>query len=325
MIFNDPIRKLCATLLIFLVIQPLLAQEKITFNSANPFNFRDIIVNLEKQESQEVFGTLQRPKTSDKNKKFPLIIALAGSKGWAEHHTEYLQMYREMGIATFEVNSFKSRNVTSTVGSQIAVTTAMMILDSYKALEVLSNHPNINSNKIAITGWSLGGGVALYAGWEPLRKAINSTHSFAAHLSFYPPCIVEPLNLNFTSAPIRILIGELDNWTPADPCVELVSKLQNSGTDINVTVYPESHHSFDRDSDPIIDPEGYVLTNCRYKMKDDGTILTNRLNFPIRTPFFQKISLAFCAKRGPMYGGNIDARNASFKFSREFMTEHLLK
>lgn len=315
----------CTTLWICLITQPLLAQEKITFNSANPFNFRDIIVNLEKQVSQEVFGTLKLPKTNTENEKFPLIIALAGSKGWAEHHIDYLQMYREMGIATFEINSFKSRNVTSTVGSQIAVTTAMMILDSYKALDVLCNHPNINADKIAVTGWSLGGGVALYAGWEPLRKAINPAHSFVAHLAFYPPCIVEPLNLNFTSAPIRILIGELDNWTPADPCVELVSKLQDSGADINSTVYPESHHSFDRESDPIIDPEGYVLTKCRYKMNNDGTILTNRLNLPIRTPLFQKISLACCAKRGPTYGGNTDARNASFKFSREFMKEHLLE
>ena len=321
-------KKLYAIILIYLIIQPVLAQEKIDFDSANPFNFRDIIVNLDKQESQDVFGTLTIPETSTEsteNTKFPLIIAVAGSKGWAEHHLEYIQMYNEMGIATFEVKSFESRNVTSTVGSQIAVTTAMMILDSYKALEVLSNHPRINSEKIAITGWSLGGGVALYSGWEPLIHAINPTNSFAAHLSFYPPCIVEPLDLNFTSSPISIQIGELDNWTPADQCIELVKKASDSGANINITVYSESHHAFDRDSEPIIDPKGYILSNCSYKMKDDGTILTKRLNFPIRTPFFQKISLAFCAKRGPVYGGNIDARNASFKFAKEFMREHLLE
>ena len=312
-------------ILIFLITHPLLAQEKIEFTSANPFNFRDIIVHLEKQETQEVFGTLTLPKTTNANKKFPLIIALAGSKGWADHHYKLLERYNEMGIATFEINSFKSRNITSTVGSQITVTTAMMILDSYKALEVLSKHPNINSKKIAITGWSLGGGVALYAGWEPLIKAINPSHSFVAHLSFYPPCIVEPLNLNFTSSPIHILIGELDNWTPADQCLELVTKLYNSGADVNITVYDNSHHSFDRESEPIIDPKGYVLTNCSYKIKNDGTILTKRLNFPIRSPLMQKISLAFCAKRGPMYGGNIDARKSSIKFSKEFMKKHLLE
>jgi len=312
-------------ILIFLFIQPIHAQEKIEFTSANPFNFRDIIVHLEKQELQEVFGTLRLPKTNDENKKHPLIIALAGSKGWADHHYKYLEMYNEMGIATFEINSFKSRGVTSTVGSQITVTTAMMILDSYKALEVLSKHPKINSKKIAITGWSLGGGVALYSGWEPIRKAINPAQSFIAHLPFYPPCIVEPLNLDFTSSPIHILIGELDDWTPADKCVELVGKLSHSGTDIDITVYNESHHSFDRDSEPIIDPKGYVLGDCSYKIKSDGTILTKSLNIPIRSPLMQKISLAFCAKRGPTYGGNVDARNASFKFSKEFMGKHLLE
>ena len=318
-------KKLYAQILLYLIIQPFLTQEKIAFESANPFNFRDVIVHLEKQESQEVFGILNLPETSSENKKLPLIIAFAGSKGWAEHHLEYLQMYHEMGIATFEVKSFESRNVTSTVGSQISVTTAMMILDGYKALELLSNHPKIDSKNIAITGWSLGGGVALYSGWEPLINAINPTHSFAAHLSFYPPCIVEPLDLNFTSTPINIQIGELDNWTPADQCIALVNKLSDSGANINVTVYRDSHHAFDRDADPIVDPKGYILTNCSYNMKDDGTILTKRLNFPIRTPFLQKITLAFCAKRGPVFGGNPEARNASFKFAKEFMKEHLLE
>ena len=311
--------------ILFFIVQSIHAQEKIEFTSANPFNFRDIIVHLEKQQLQEVFGTLKLPKSNDENKKHPLIIALAGSKGWANHHYKYLEMYNEMGIATFEINSFKSRNVTSTVGSQITVTTAMMILDSYKALEVLSNHPNINSKKVAITGWSLGGGVALYAGWEPLRKAINPAQSFIAHLPFYPPCLVEPLNLDFTSAPIHILIGELDDWTPADQCVGLVNKLHDSGADINITVYNESHHSFDRDSELIIVPKGYALGGCSFKIKGDGTILTKRLNIPIRSPLMQKISLAFCAKRGPTYGGNVDAKKASFKFSKEFMKKHLLE
>ena len=62
-------KKLYAKILIFLIIQPFLAQEKITFDSANPFNFRDVIVHLDKQESQEVFGILNLPETSPKNKK----------------------------------------------------------------------------------------------------------------------------------------------------------------------------------------------------------------------------------------------------------------
>ena len=85
---------------------------------------------------------------------------------------------------------FKSRDVSSTVGSQVEVTHAMMILDSYRALEVLSNHPNIDIDNVAITGWSLGGGVSLFSGWLPLKKAIGIDLTFAAHLPIYPPCFV---------------------------------------------------------------------------------------------------------------------------------------
>ena len=138
-------------------------QEIITFKSANPFSLNDIIDNLDNQEEQEVFGKLTIPEdTSNLDNKYPLVIGVAGSLGWSDHHYEYLEMYREMGIATFELNSFKSRNITSTVGSQIEVTIASMILDAYRAFEKLASHPRIDKERVSITGWSLGGGVTLF-------------------------------------------------------------------------------------------------------------------------------------------------------------------
>ena len=74
-------------------------------------------------------------------------------------------MFREIGFATFELQSFNSRNVKSTVGEQISVTTAMMILDAYRALDALASDARIDIGKVAITGWSLGGGVALFSAW----------------------------------------------------------------------------------------------------------------------------------------------------------------
>ena len=92
----------------------------------------------------------------------PLVMGVNGSKNWADHHLEYMQMFREIGFATFELQSFNSRNVKSTVGEQISVTTAMMILDAYRALDALASDARIDIGKLAITGWSLGGGVALF-------------------------------------------------------------------------------------------------------------------------------------------------------------------
>ena len=132
----------------------IFSYERINFTSANPFSFRDIITNLENQESQDVYGILRFPDNYDSNKKYPLIIGVAGSLDWSNHHYEYLDMYRNLGIATFELNSFKSRGVKSTVGSQTEVTTAMIILDLYNAFELLSNHENIDKDNVGLTGWS---------------------------------------------------------------------------------------------------------------------------------------------------------------------------
>mgnify|MGYP003687569523 CR=1 FL=1 len=308
--------------IIFIIFSSiLLSQEKIIFNSASPFSFKDIITNLENLDKTEVSGLLKLPKGEG---PFPLIIGVAGSLDWGEHHLEYLDMYRSMGIATFELQSFSSRGIKSTVGSQVNVTTAMMVLDAYKALETLTEHPMINKEKVAITGWSLGGGVALFSGWEPLFRKINPKIKFAAHLSIYPPCIAQPENLKFTDAPMHILIGELDNWVPAKACEELVPKMQNIGVNINLTVYPESHHSFDRNTPLVTREDAYRTVDCRFKLRDDGTVIMNFLNIPMTTPFRQKIGLALCAKRGTTMGGNPKTRKEAFQFAREFMGKHLL-
>ena len=308
--------------IIFIIFSSiLLSQEKIIFNSASPFSFKDIITNLENLDKTEVSGLLKLPKGEG---PFPLIIGVAGSLDWGEHHLEYLDMYRSMGIATFELQSFSSRGIKSTVGSQVNVTTAMMVLDAYKALETLMEHPMINKEKVAITGWSLGGGVALFSGWEPLFRKINPKIKFAAHLSIYPPCIAQPENLKFTDAPMHILIGELDNWVPAKACEELVPEMQKVGVNINLTVYPESHHSFDRDTPLVTREDAYRTVDCRFKLRDDGTVIMNFLNIPMTTPFRQKIGLALCAKRGTTMGGNPKTRKEAFQFAREFIGKHLL-
>jgi dienelactone hydrolase len=298
--------------------------EKIHFESANPYSFNDIITDLDKQEKQEVFGELVIPIDSiDNEKKYPLIIGVAGSLGWGEHHYKYLKMYQEMGIATFELNSFKSRSITSTVGTQNEITMAAMILDAYRAFEVLAEHPRIDKDKVSITGWSLGGGVTLFSAWLPLKEAINKELSFASHLAFYPPCFINPDNTDFSQSPIHILIGELDNWTPSAPCNDLVNKL-SSKTNIGLTIYKDSYHSFDRDAPVIRDENAYNFSDCIFRLDEKGNILMNYLNIPMSNPFLQKIGFVMCVTRGVYFGGNTQAREKSFTFSKEFMKETLL-
>ena len=297
--------------------------QEVQFESANPFSLKDIITNVDNLDKQIVTGILTIPDNVSKD-KYPLVIGIAGSKGWGEHHIKYLKMYQEMGIATFQLQSFKSRNETSTVGTQNTVTVPMIILDSYAALEELSKNPQIDINNVAITGWSLGGGVTLYSAWKPLMDAINPNHKFSAHLAFYPPCFSEPNTLEFSNAPIHILIGELDQWVPADACIDLSEKMKNKDINIDITVYEGAHHSFDRDQELKIADNGYSFTDCRFKLNDKGAVLMNFLNIPMTTPFLQKVGFSFCAGRNPLFGGHTESREKSFEFSRNFMDKHLL-
>ena len=299
--------------------------EIISFKSANPFAISDIINDLDKQAGQDVFGKLSLPNdTLYSDKKFPLIIGVAGSLGWRDHHYEYMQMYRESGFATFELNSFKSRNISSTVGSQVEVTTAAIILDAYKAFEKLANHPNIDKSRVSITGWSLGGAVALFSGWKPVIKAIANDLKFASHLAFYPPCFFDLENTEFTDSPIHILIGELDNWTPAEPCVNLVNKISKN-YNVKLTVYADSHHSFDSQEPIEFNEKGYSFKNCLFKLNSEGDVLMNYLNFPMSSPIMQKIGFMFCVERGVTLGGNSISREKALSFSRSFMLETLRK
>ena len=83
-------------------------QEEIYFESANPFAMSDVINDLDNQTKHEVYGILTIPNDTPTDAKYPLIIGVAGSLAWRDHHYEYLDMYQQAGFATFELKSFKA-------------------------------------------------------------------------------------------------------------------------------------------------------------------------------------------------------------------------
>ena len=62
------------------------------------FNFYDIFHRIEEISYQQGYGVLTKP---DNIGVFPLIIGVAGSAGWDEHHYGYLERYVQNGFAVF--------------------------------------------------------------------------------------------------------------------------------------------------------------------------------------------------------------------------------
>lgn len=46
------------------------------------------------------------------------------------------------------------------------------------------------------------------------------------------------------NAPLLILIGESDDWTPAGRCISMMPK-EKSSSEVILKVYPGAHHGFD--------------------------------------------------------------------------------
>ena len=129
------------------------------FKSSNPYEFYDFLNDKNMDDKQDVWGTLIFPQNA--KKPCPLIIPIHGSAGLREGHHTHMVNLLEAGFAVFRIHHFESRGVISIVENQTAVTLATMITDAFRALSMLTLHPGIDSSKIGIMGWSLGGSTCL--------------------------------------------------------------------------------------------------------------------------------------------------------------------
>ena len=207
----------------------------IPYKSSNPFEFFHILTSQECEE-QDMFGSLIFP--DEKKEKYPLVICMHGSMGWRGHHHEHSVNFLNNGFAIFRVNSFDARQVVSIVEDQIQVTLATVMTDCFNALKILSKHPDIDSSKIFIAGWSLGGSTAIYSAWEPLaEKLAPDGERFAGHLAFYPGAFMWPEEMRWSKSPILTLIGADDDYTPAVLIEKLSPAINQNGGNSQLIVY----------------------------------------------------------------------------------------
>jgi len=67
----------------------------------------------------------------------------------------------ELGVAALAVDSFAGRGIVSTNTDQTQLDRLSMVVDAYRALELLAKHPRIDPTRIAVMGFSRGGQSAL--------------------------------------------------------------------------------------------------------------------------------------------------------------------
>jgi dienelactone hydrolase len=130
--------------------------------------------------------------------------------------------------------------------------------DAYAALAYTRALPYVDGRRVGILGGSHGGTTTLItlmaSASDGATIAREKAGGFSAGVALYPRCAILS-GVYRPVAPLLILIGEKDDWTPAAPCLTLVETAQQAGQPVAIKVYPGAHHSFDSPN-----PVRYVAT-----------------------------------------------------------------
>ena len=226
--------------------------KRIEFESANFADYRDAIDGTP-EKKVKIWGELSMPAGA--TGKVPAVVLMSTSGGYDQSMAifeHYRAVLSGLGAAAFSVNSNAPRGLGTLRITDLPY--ASTDADAYAALNALASNEGIDPSRIAVMGFSRGGGVALQTAFEPMRRGfvkagiIPDSAKFAAHVGFYPMCATFMKGPGaLTGAPVLLLAGALDDLTPARQCSEQLAFLKASGEDVPITlkIYENAHHSWD--------------------------------------------------------------------------------
>jgi len=177
----------------------------------------------------------------------PAVVLLHGCNGnWQRLDERWGKRIASWRYVTLTVDSFGPRGIQNTCGGGAPVDLAF---DAYRALKYLVQQPFVDPARVAALGFSQGGWLALTS-VEHGAVEQTSQNKFRAAIAFYPPCLGFKGNM---TVPTLILIGERDNWAPAQECRNMVegrddwgiSRTRGQGVPVRLIVYPGAYHAFD--------------------------------------------------------------------------------
>lgn len=197
--------------------------------------------------------------------KAPAVVALHGcgglygrDKDLNPRHQAMAELLQQEGYHVLFPDSFKPRGKESLCSEKIAardLTSANRRQDVLGALDWIVTRPDVDGGRIALLGWSHGGSTVLSANNRELSEVAAHAVKPRAAIVFYPGCS-SYLNVRGgyrPNAPLLLLIGEKDDWTPPKPCIALHEKVRKQYPDdiFELRVYPDSYHDFDAPNAPL--------------------------------------------------------------------------
>lgn len=197
----------------------------------------------------QLIGRLRRPNGEG---PFAAVVLLHGCGGIWRWNDVWAERLVDWGYVVLDVDSFGPRGQSSICDKTSLISGEMRALDAFGAKDFLAGSSFVDPERIAVLGMSHGGWAVLNAIRETTVSEL-ALPPFRAAVALYPWC-AEPDEL---SSPLLILIGELDDWTPAARCKTFVEGVRPS-EDVTLKVYPGAYHVFDL-AGVAMREEGHIL------------------------------------------------------------------
>ena len=182
----------------------------------------------------------------------PAVLALHGCGGLydgrgrlAERYTELAARLNAMGVHMLATDSLQPRGekelCTQRTG-QRKVTQLQRRRDALGGLQWLAEQPGVDASRLGLLGWSNGGSTVLAASNLRHPEVAAAKVRPTLVVAFYPGCESELARGYQGVAPLLLLLGEADDWTPAAPCKALAAAV---GPTVQWEAYAGAFHGFD--------------------------------------------------------------------------------
>jgi dienelactone hydrolase len=205
-------------------------------------------------EAVQLNGLMYRPLGAG---PFPALVLMHGCGGMFTRQGYVTSSYRHWaellaleGYVALLVDSFGPRGYGSICALQKRPIreSRERADDIYAARDWLAAQSYVAGERIGVIGWSNGASGTLYG-----MRETRPRRGIRAAVAFYPGCrtLARSKPPYRPYAPLLILTGEADDWTPAGPCIELAAIARKQGAAMEIVTYPGAHHSFDRINSPV--------------------------------------------------------------------------
>ena len=187
----------------------------------------------------QLSATLYRPAAAAKT---PAVALFHGCGGVGQNVNRMAQILASRGYAALVVDSFGARAIRDACTSRWPTVEQAVerVADVRAAVRWLAARADVDVERVAVIGYSYGGGVALL-------DALGGDPAARATIAVYPDCALQDrLGPSLANRrPLLMAMAELDDWTPVRQCEALLSRVKSGRELIDTPVYAGAHHSFD--------------------------------------------------------------------------------